>query len=439
MPKCEGRPDGPCPMKKNDRTVHLSQGDLMLCTACENFRFPSTSTAVKAQNVGTVSQSADVDAGATAAAAAPGSSSATSIRFISTARPDDIGAVNKIVWNELLAYVSYYRNRANEEALRRVVLGFFPSESISDAKKLLIQEFHALNDLTQYITERRNSVARSAREAEVEDIVGILNVVDQKQGLDSFIFVASDFSGIPRYGPEELNVAAVVDRQVRMEDAVQNLSTIVAQLSTNTTIDSPGSGGALAGNTTASEIQKQLESFTNAVNQQLDHLNNVCSKFVESARSAGNVGPSARQPETQPPDRSADRSLNLMVFGIAEDRSGAVWRTNVDRALFHVTGRTVDVADAYRIGRYADDKTRPIVVKLRTVWDRRLVLANSFKLRNFDQRVYVAPDEPLEVRRKKTFDRIQSRATREGKATAVADGVLMVDGVATFSLANGRL
>jgi hypothetical protein len=40
MPKCEGLPDGPCPQKVNNRTVKLSQGDLMLCPKCEAIRFP---------------------------------------------------------------------------------------------------------------------------------------------------------------------------------------------------------------------------------------------------------------------------------------------------------------------------------------------------------------------------------------------------------------
>jgi hypothetical protein len=40
MPVCEGRSDGPCPDKRNDCSVHLSQGDLMLCDAREKVRFP---------------------------------------------------------------------------------------------------------------------------------------------------------------------------------------------------------------------------------------------------------------------------------------------------------------------------------------------------------------------------------------------------------------
>jgi len=51
MPKCDGLPaDGRCPQNVNNRSVKLSQGDLMLCPSCEATRFPyirttTTSTA----------------------------------------------------------------------------------------------------------------------------------------------------------------------------------------------------------------------------------------------------------------------------------------------------------------------------------------------------------------------------------------------------------
>ena len=46
MPLCEGRATGPgqvqpCPDARNDSTVRGRQGDLVLCDACTEFRFPS--------------------------------------------------------------------------------------------------------------------------------------------------------------------------------------------------------------------------------------------------------------------------------------------------------------------------------------------------------------------------------------------------------------
>jgi len=45
MVLCQGRPDGICPDRKNDSTVKLSQGDLMLCASCEAFHFPEIAKA----------------------------------------------------------------------------------------------------------------------------------------------------------------------------------------------------------------------------------------------------------------------------------------------------------------------------------------------------------------------------------------------------------
>ena len=46
--KCEGRPDGPCPDNRNDGTVHNTIGDLFLCYSCEEHRWPTVASTVKA-------------------------------------------------------------------------------------------------------------------------------------------------------------------------------------------------------------------------------------------------------------------------------------------------------------------------------------------------------------------------------------------------------
>ena len=46
--RCQGRPNGKCPDNRNDNTVHNTIGDLFLCHACEEFRWPSVGAAVKA-------------------------------------------------------------------------------------------------------------------------------------------------------------------------------------------------------------------------------------------------------------------------------------------------------------------------------------------------------------------------------------------------------
>ena len=126
---------------------------------------------------------------------------------------------SKIVHNELLAYVRFYRDCSNVDLLHRVVTGFYSAEDISDAKRILFHEFQSQLINYSFATERRSSSGRAAHGVEVEDIVCIFDVVDVRLTL----FVASNFGYMPKYGPEEMNVGAVVDRQVQLESAVDNL------------------------------------------------------------------------------------------------------------------------------------------------------------------------------------------------------------------------
>ena len=52
-------------------------------------------------------------------------------------------------------------------------------------------------------------------------------IMDAQQALDAFLFVSSDITRIPKYGPEEINLGAVVERQLRVETVVVNLATTV--------------------------------------------------------------------------------------------------------------------------------------------------------------------------------------------------------------------
>jgi len=94
----------------------------------------------------------------------------------------------------------------------------------------------------------------------------------------------------------------------------------------------------------------------------------------------------------------------------------------------------------FRIGRYSADKTRPVViVRLRSTWDRRLILSNCYKLRDYRERVFIKPDESVEVRRKRSFDQLKRQAERDGKTVSVANGILTVDGSEVLSLRQGPI
>ena len=71
-------------------------------------------------------------------------------------------------------------------------------------------------------------------------------------------------------------------------------------------------------------------------------------------------------------------------------------------------------------------------------WDRRLLLSSAFKLKSLHEKVFIVPDEPLEVRRKRKLHRLKANfAEREGKSVSAVNEVLTVDGVIVFTVKDG--
>lgn len=179
-------------------------------------------------------------------------------------------------------------------------------------------------------------------------------------------------------------------------------------------------------------MQQKLDTFAVSVNARLDHLSAVCTTLKKTEQP--------RDSSIQSDTHSGDRQFNIVIFGAEEDRDANAWRHRVDDILRYVAGQSVDVIDMYRLGRFTTGKIRPILVKLRVIWDKRLILSKCSKLKDYTQRgIFIAPDEPVEVRRQQTLNRLKSRAEREGKRVVVTDGILYIDGIAKFSVAAGSI
>jgi len=120
--------------------------------------------------------------------------------------------------NELLAYISFYRNAASQSALLRVCSSFYTAAEISAAKKCLIANFRDLMESSMLVTERRSSSSRSAHEAELEDIVGIFDYLDSKDLLGCVSFTAANMNRLPGgYAPESINICNVAETQSKLD------------------------------------------------------------------------------------------------------------------------------------------------------------------------------------------------------------------------------
>jgi len=318
------------------------------------------------------------------------------------------------------------------------VLSFFIPSDIYQAKKLLSSKYASKLESCQFLAERRNSSTRAAHEAEIDDIIGMYDLIDLKNGLDGVSFVASNLDNLPKFGPEEFNLATVVDRQVRADAAIKDISAAIDHLTSkqagyvvSPAFDSSGQSVETAKQLIV-DVQQKMDSFCESVNARLDHLSHVCKSSISTLQTREN----ASQPVMSV--NGVDRKQNIVVFGVPEDRDPSIWCHEVEAILGYVHGQRVEIVDMFRLGRFHSGKNRPVLVKLRSTWDKRIILSNCRVLKNYSKRgIFIAGDEPVEVRRQQTMDRLKYRAVRANKIVDISDGVLLIDGVVAFSLKDG--
>lgn len=243
---------------------------------------------------------------------------------------------------------------------------------------------------------------------------------------------------IHKYGRNEINIYTVVDKQICVEQELTELKSI---LQDETTKCSQQVAQLVAASDRASEsLCTWLTMMTDKFNGQMQQLEVICSNIHSAISASANT---ATQNRASTMTSTDDRASNIIVFGVAEDRNRSVWNSTLQDALQHVAGRTVDIADAFRIGKFNvnQSRPRPIVVKLRSVWDRRLVLSNARKLAEKSEfrRIGFAPDEPVEIRRKNTMKRLRLKAINDGQQVLISDdgNELYIGGVLVFTLSGG--
>ena len=89
----------------------------------------------------------------------------------------------KVIWNDLLAFINCYRHKLDTNNLRKAALGFFTPNEISEGKSLLVNEFDVClpGEIGQFRAKRRNTPERQAHEAELDDILGLFDVIVSKR------------------------------------------------------------------------------------------------------------------------------------------------------------------------------------------------------------------------------------------------------------------
>ena len=236
----------------------------------------------------------------------------------------------------------------------------------------------------------------------------LLDVLDNLNVLTVIKFVAYQYDRLPGYGPEEINMCSLAERQIAADKKITELAAKIDHL--------PGEAVTSALNTTMTLVQEQLHELTTTIN--VTRSQNV----------------------TKSSTTEHDRQSNVVINGISENRDRNMWSNNVRKVLHCAAGYEVVVSDAFRIGRYCESKCRPVLVKLNSIWDKRIVVNGSRRLADvpeFRGMVYIHADEPPEVRRLKMLNRLKMRAVAAGQKVLVKDDMLFVDDNAVFSSISG--
>ena len=104
------------------------------------------------------------------------------------------------------------------------------------------------------------------------------------------------------------------------------------------------------------------------------------------------------------PSSSDIRDCNLILFGLPEGKSIVDTKESVDEMFEFLVGKSVIVKDMFRLGKYGSSRgaegphrPRPVLIKLTTPWDRKLILLQKSNLRNFKiPRLFLREDLPPE-------------------------------------------
>ena len=288
----------------------------------------------------------------------------------------------------VLASVVSLRDRLSTSDVRQLILDNFAAPAIKSAKKALWAARQvALRRKKKKLVDRR-AAQRAVEEAEFEDLLDFVNCLDESEELPLVSVSAKDLVLLPvevvkprsHFEPDEF-IAGALSTQCESIEAIQNRI-----------------------NSLECELKSNLKAVQESVNQVAVQLRSGVQNQVSAATPRQYKSNSQGQGEVKrvEPRGLIDRSLNVVVFGVPESRDLLGTESLVSRAFESVVGRRVPIADCRRIGRFSSEssRSRPLLVRLASVWDRRSLLSCKFKLKGFTEvNLFVREDKSPEERR----------------------------------------
>ena len=196
MPSCEGRPDEPCPFKRNDSSVTWTIADLFLCPDCEKFRFPQS---VSDNMLETGSAFVKQDNPAIAAATVTDVTDPNDKRFARC---------------ELLYFIQNKCGVLTFDKLVSICTNFYRCNEV-EAARILLAKYKRL-------TKHIGGTDDERRERTVIDIIKLC--LTPTAGLP--VYYSVDMSRIPPVGVEHVDVSALLQEVSALREEVRSFATI---------------------------------------------------------------------------------------------------------------------------------------------------------------------------------------------------------------------
>ena len=126
-----------------------------------------------------------------------------------------------IILNPVLCYIRHGMSVGVPSLIKKAVLSFYSEKEIASAKDLLFSKCEP--SVIGGFKRRVNTVTRTDTEANVDDIIDALRLLDKSDCCPIFAVSSRNLMRCPRSPPEELNDISVVDRINQLEYAVSSL------------------------------------------------------------------------------------------------------------------------------------------------------------------------------------------------------------------------
>ena len=249
----------------------------------------------------------------------------------------------------------------------------------------------------------RLAAQRAVGDAELEDLVDFVDCLDECEQLLSVSVSANDLVLLP---------AAVVKPTPRSQHSVEDIAEVHCE--SIEVIQNKI-------NCMERELKSSLFNLQEGVNQVSAHLSSGLHCQSSSHPKQYNSVTVQRQVDKAGFGGEIDCSLNVVVFGVPESKDLLGTEALVSRAFELAVGRRVTIADCKRIGKFSSEliRSRPLLVRLASVWDRRLLLSSKYKLKCFSEaKLFVREDRPPNERKTFTKQPASQQVSQSNMATA---------------------